>query len=223
MFCERYRKTLSEAAAWSDERLPAEAQAHLGSCASCRKSFSDEKALFGLIESELRIRINAEMPASLLPRVRQEIVASTAARTWRVPAPAYIALGLAVGAIALSFAVGTKVSSVKPVPSAHNISWPAPNEPSISQKGGGPVEVLVATSKRSHRQPQVALRAEPEVLVLAEEQLGLQRYTASLRSRAADRGADVKPGALLEIKHLEIAGVDLKGLSIDPLQSGDSD
>jgi hypothetical protein len=40
---------------------------------------------------------------------------------------------------------------------------------------------------------------------------------------AADRAANVKPEALLEIKHLEIAGVDLKGLSIDPLQSGDSD
>ena len=83
--------------------------------------------------------------------------------------------------------------------------------------------MLVATSKRSHRQPQVALRAEPQVLVSAEEQLGLQRYTASLRSMTADRAANVKPEALLEIKHLEIAGVDLKGLSIDPLQSGDSD
>jgi hypothetical protein len=222
MFCESYRETLNEAAG-SDERLPAEVQAHLASCASCRESFSDEKAWFDLIQGEVRIRINAEMPASLLPRVRQEIAASTAARTWRGPVPAYIASGLAIGAMALSLAVRTKVSSVKPESSAHNISLPARNEPSISKKGGGPVEVLVATSKRSHKQPQVALRAEPEVLVSGEEQLGLQRYTASLRSMAADRAANVKPEALLEIKHLEIAGVDLKGLSIDPLQSGDSD
>jgi hypothetical protein len=222
MLCDSYRETLNEAAL-SDERLPAEVQAHLASCASCRESFSDKKALFGLLEAEVRMRINAEMPASLLPRVRHEIAALAAARTWRVPVPAYIASALAVGAIALSFAVRTKVSPVKPEPSAHNISLPAPNEPSVSQTGGGPVETLVATSKRSHKQPQVALRAEPEVLVSAEEQLGLQRYTASLRSMAADRAANVKPEALLEIKHLEIAGVDLKGLSIDPLQSGDSD
>jgi hypothetical protein len=210
-------------AALSDERLPAEVQAHLASCASCRESFSDEKALFGLLEAEVRMRINAEMPASLLPRVRHEIAALAAERTWRVPVPAYIASGLAVGAIALSFAVRTKVSSVKPELSAHNISLPAPNEPNVSQTGEGPVEMLVATSKRSHKQPQVALRAEPEVLVSAEEQVGLRRYTASLRSMAAERAANVKPEALLEIKHLEIAGVDLKGLSIDPLQSGDSD
>jgi hypothetical protein len=200
--------------------LPAEVQAHFASCASCRESFSDEKALFGLIEAEVRIRINAEMPASLLPRVRQEIAASTAARTWRVPVPAYIASGLAMGAIALSFALRAKVWSVKPEPPAHNMSLPARNEPGVSQKGGGPVGV---TSKGSHKQPPVALRAEAEVLVSGEEQLGLQRYAASLRSTAADRSADVKPEALLEIKHLEIASVDLKGLSIDPLQSGDSD
>jgi hypothetical protein len=33
----------------------------------------------------------------------------------------------------------------------------------------------------------------------------------------------VKAEVQLEIMHLEIAGIDLKGLSIDPLQSGDSD
>jgi len=222
MLCESYRETLNEAAL-SGERLPAEVQAHLASCASCRESFSDEKALLGLIEAEVRMRINAEMPASLLPRVRHEIAASRTARTWRVRVTAYVASGLAVGAIALWFTVRTRVSSVKPGPSAHNISLPAPNQPSISQTGEGLVGMLVATSKRSHRQPQVALRAEPQVLVSAEEQLGLQRYTASLRSMTADRAANVKPEALLEIKHLEIAGVDLKGLSIDPLQSGDSD
>ena len=220
MFCESYRETLNEAAL-SDERLPAEVQAHLVSCASCRESFSDEKALFGLIEAELRIRMNAEMPAALLPRVRQEIAASPAARTWRVLVPAYIASGLAVGAMAISFAVRSKVSSVTPEPSARGISLPAANELGVSRTGREPVEMLVAT-KRSHK-PHVALRAEPEILVSAEEQLGLQRYTASLRSMAADRAANVKPEALLEIKHLEIAGVDLKGLSIDPLQSGDSE
>jgi len=169
------------------------------------------------------MRMNAEMPASLPTRVRQEIAASPAARTWRVLVPAYIASGLAVGAIALSFALRSKVSSVLPEPSAHNISLPAPNEPGVVQTGGAPVEMLVASSKRSRKQPQVTLLAEPEVLVSAEEQLGLQRYTASLRSVAADRAANVKPEAPLEIKHLEIARVDLNGLSIDPLQSGDSE
>jgi hypothetical protein len=83
--------------------------------------------------------------------------------------------------------------------------------------------MLVANGRRSHKPRQVALDAGPEVLVRTEEQLGLQRYAVSLRSRAADRSANVKAEVQLEIKHLEIAGIDLKGLSIDPLQSGDSD
>jgi hypothetical protein len=221
MFCESYRKTLSEAAL-RDERLPADVQAHLASCASCRESFLDEKAVFGLIEAELRIRTNAEMPASLVPRVRQEI-AKLPARTWRVPLPAYIASGLAVGAIALSFAVRSKVSPVKPEPSAHNVSLPAQNEPSVSQKENGSGQTLAATGRKSRRSPQAAPHGNPEVLVSAEEDLGLQRYAASFRNVKSEAPAVIKGNAAAEIEPLQIASVDVKGLSIEPLQSGDSD
>jgi hypothetical protein len=61
------------------------------------------------------------------------------------------------------------------------------------------------------------------VLVSGEEQLGLERYAASLRNTATEPAASVKNDAVLEIKPLEIAGMDLKGLSIDPLETGDRD
>ena len=220
MFCESYRETLSEAAV-SDERLPAEVQAHLESCASCRATFSVEQALFTLIDAELRAHVNAEAPASLLPRVRQE-VASPAARTWRVPILACVASGLAVATIALSFAVRTKDLSVKREFPARSISSPASNEPSLSQKGGESAAIPVATIKGRHQQPQAALRAELEVLVSAEEQLGLQRYTASLKNKKAGARVAIKDNAVAEIEPLEIAKVEVKQLSIQPLESGDA-
>jgi hypothetical protein len=222
MFCESYRETLSEAA-MRDERLPAEVQGHLAACASCRDSFSDEKALFDRIGAEVRSSVNAEMPASLLPRVRQRIAAAPAAEIWRVPGLAYVASGLAIGAMALSFAVRTKVRSAKPEPSASSVSSPRPNEPGASEKESGSGPMLTAIYKRERRAPQVISKAAPEVLVSGEEQLGLRRYAASLRNTATDRTASVKSDAVLEIEPLEIAGMDLKGLSIDPLQSGDRD
>lgn len=221
MFCESYRQTLKEAAL-SDERLPADVQAHLASCLSCRESFSEQKALFERIGGELQTRVNAEMPASLLPRVRREIAASLAARTWRVPLLAYVASGLAIGAIALSLAVRTKVSSVKPEPSAGGASSAISSEPSASQEQSRSGQMLVKTSKKSHKPPQVALHAKPEVLVSAGEQLGLQRYAASLRNAKAEAPAVIKGNAAPEIEPLQIASVDVKRLSIEPLEDSDS-
>jgi len=206
-----------------DERLPAEVQGHLAACASCRDSFSDEKALFDRIGAQVRSSVNAEMPASLLPRVRQRIAAAPAAEICRVPGLAYVAWGLAIGALALSFAVRTKVRSAKPEPSASGVSSPGPNEPGASEKESGSGQMLTAIYKKERRAPQVISKAAPEVLVSGEEQLGLRRYAASLRNTATDRTASAKSDAVLEIEPLEIAGMDLKGLSIDPLQSGDRD
>jgi len=221
MFCESYRETLNDAAL-SDERLPAEVQAHLASCASCRAAFSDEKALFALMDAEVRTRVSAEMPASLLPRVRQEIAASSPARTWRPSVLAYVTSGLVMGAIALSFA-GRKVSTVMPEPSAHSISSPAPTEQSAAQRESGLGQVLVATNPKRQRPPRAIRNAKPEVLVSAEEELGLKRYAAVLRNAKAEAPAAIKGNTAAEIEPLQIATVDVKRLSIEPLQDGDSD
>ena len=220
MFCESYRQALNEAA-MSDERVPAEVQAHLASCLPCRESLSQQKSVFARIDAEVQTRVNAQLPVSLLPRVRREIAASPAARTWRLPVLAYAASGLAIGAILVSFAVRTRVPSATQEPSHRAVSSPAFTEPSASKEESR--QVLVASSKKNRRPQQVVLNAEPEVLVSAEERIGLQRYAASLRSMPADRAANVKPEPRPEIEHLEIASIDLKGLSIDPLQGGDSD
>ena len=113
--------------------------------------------------------------------------------------------------------------SVQPDASARGASSPARNEPSASQRQSGSGQMLVATRRRDQRPRRVTLKVLPEVLVSREEQLGLERYTVSLRNPTTDRPAMMKGDAILEIKPLEIAGMDLKRLSIDPLQGGDSD
>jgi hypothetical protein len=220
MFCGSYREALSEAAL-RDERLPAEVQVHLTVCASCREAFLEEKALFARIGAEVRVRVNAETPGSLLPRVQQEIAAAPATRTWRIPALAYVASGLAIGAIVLSFAVRTKVPSVKPESPAGHVSSLA-LKPSTAQEQSGSGQVFVAAGKKNRKPPQAVLEAEPEVLVSAEEQLGLLRYAASLRSTKAGAPTVVKGNAVAEIEPLQIASVDVKRLSIEPLEANDS-
>jgi len=221
MLCESYREALNDAAL-TGAQLPAGLKAHLEACASCRDGFSEEKALFKRIAAEVRTRANAEMPVSLLPRVRQEIAAAAATQTWHIPILAYAASGLVVGAIVLSFAMRTRVPPVKPEPSAFVTSSVVTSEPNAPQKESGSGQVFVATNTNSRRPPHVALNAEPEVIVSGEEQIGLQRYAASLRTAKA-ASAVTKSSTAAEIEPLQIASMDVKQLSIEPLQSSDSD
>lgn len=221
MFCESYRETL-RTAALSGEQLSAEVRAHLTACASCRESFSQQKALFERIGAEVEARVNAEMPASLLPRVRQEIAASSPARTWHVPVLVYAASGLAIAAIALSFAVRTQVSPVKPEPSARVVPLASPDESIVSQSAGGSLEIRVATNKRNGKPMSVGMHTGPEVLVSAEERLGFQKYVASLRNQGGEIPGVIKVNVVTEIEPLQIASVEVKQLSIQPLEGGDA-
>src|SRR5947207_13338388 len=72
MLCEHYKEALIEAAA-SDAPLPGDLRAHLGDCGACRAAFEEEQALFASIGGGLRVTANAEVPASLLPRVRARL------------------------------------------------------------------------------------------------------------------------------------------------------
>jgi anti-sigma factor RsiW len=72
MFCEPYRQPLTEAAV-ADEVLPRELEAHLGVCKECSSAFAAEQALFASIDRASRDVANADVPASLLARVRQAI------------------------------------------------------------------------------------------------------------------------------------------------------
>ena len=72
MLCEHYKEALIEAAA-SGAEPHGDLRAHLDGCAGCRAAFEQEQALFASIDGGLRVTANADVPASLLPRVRARL------------------------------------------------------------------------------------------------------------------------------------------------------
>jgi hypothetical protein len=79
-----------------------------------------------------------------------------------------------------------------------------------------PAKPRVVAGRRAPRNSQ------PEVLITSEDQVGLDRYVAGLRLVASRNKATLKEEAGAGIKPLEIAELDVKRLSIEPLESGDS-
>jgi len=81
---------LIEAAA-SGSQPQGHLRAQLDACASCRAAFEQEQSLFASIDAGLHVAANAEVPASLLPRVRAQLNDPSASRRSWVPAWAVLA------------------------------------------------------------------------------------------------------------------------------------
>jgi hypothetical protein len=79
MPCKHYKDPLIEAAA-SGAEPQGDLRAHLAGCADCRSAFEQEQSLFASIDAGLHFAANAEVPASLLPRVRARLDEESAPR-----------------------------------------------------------------------------------------------------------------------------------------------
>jgi len=225
MFCKSYRKALSEAVLLGS-RVHGETTAHLAICAGCRDAFAEERALLRRIDDGLSSLVRAEVPASLAPGVRVRIGGAESRRAWR-PVLAYVTAALAIGAVAVSFSLRNKTPQVKLETAIAEPSSAATNQAPPQVENVRPYERslqsrLSVTRRQTSPDPRVTRNNEPEVLVSADDQLGLQRYAASLRTVARRNAATLKDGTGPEIKPLEIAELDVKRLSIEPLESGDS-
>jgi len=226
MFCESYRKTLSEVVLLGI-RVHGEAAAHLGMCSSCRETLAEERALLQRIDGGLTSLVVSDAPASLIPAVRARIAdGAKSRRAWSVLA--YVTAAVAIGAAAISFSLRSKAPQVK-----LETAIAEPSSAVTSQATSSQVEKvlsyerssqsrLIVTHRRASPDSWAARKTRPDVLVSADDQLGLQRYAASLRTVARRNAATLGEASGPEIKPLEIAELDLKRLSIEPLESGDS-
>jgi len=226
MFCESYRKALSEVVLLGI-RVHGEAAAHLGMCASCRETLAEERALLQRIDGGLTSLVVSDAPASLIPAVRARIAeGAKSRRAWSVLA--YVTAAVAIGAAAISFSLRSKAPQVK-----LETAIAEPSSAVTSQATSSLVEKvlsyerssqsrLIVTHRRASPDSWAARKTRPDVLVSADDQLGLQRYAASLRTVARRNAATLGEASGPEIKPLEIAELDLKRLSIEPLESGDS-
>ena len=229
MPCEHYKDALTEAAAGASPQ--GELQAHLASCASCRAAFAQEQSLFGAIDSGLQATANAEVPPSLLPRVRAGMQEMSVRRPlWT---PGWFALaGASLVATTVLFVVVVHQKHVgtPPVHSAANppviseaappTQSPSPLAPS-SQRNAIPRPSMHGASVSVPAQHATAAQSFPEVLVPRDQEVLLggyaQEWSSRKRAPLVANDANRTAVSLLEVEPIQITELDVK-----PLAEGDS-
>jgi hypothetical protein len=227
MFCESYRKALSEAAATGGP-LPRALETHLAECGGCASDFAAEQRLFASIDSAMSAAVNVEVPASLLPRVREQVASVPERAAWLGFVPVFATALALVCAFAVSVAHRRHpvpdASSSGSVTVAPAVSSAAEHAASSSLVVAGPPALQPAPRKGTAVVRQASVHSDLEVLVSSDEQLGFERYAARLRARAPEFSARavVISDAAFKILPLEIAEISVGQLAIEPLESGES-
>jgi hypothetical protein len=232
MPCENYKDAIIETAV-SGAEPQAELRAHLAACAACRIAFAEEQSLFALIEAGLRQSVNAEVPASLLPRVRarisEEVVPSRGWFTnWLTvaTAPAILAAILITRVVWHSnFSTNppanyAKANSPAPVLPPSEAPTRAPEPSSRASSHSGPQTFVAGNSQNPRVQP--ARSSIPEVLVPGDQEALLARYAEQWRLDkhssylAQNSGKTIL--APLEVAPIQIAELDVKLLADEKSQ-----
>jgi hypothetical protein len=185
MSCTHYKNTLIEAAA-SGAELQGDLRAHLAECSDCRAAFEQERSLFASIDAGLHVTANAEMPASLLPRVRVRLDEVAAPR--RIWASNWVAFASAAVIIVAFFAArslwrpntvhapietageGSAPPRMTPPSQKHDVVVPSGEKNSASQR-----QLAIAKSPSTH-ETLVKGKTTPEVLVPRDQEVLLAEY-----------------------------------------------
>ena len=232
MPCKHYKDALIEEAASSGEP-GGELRTHLDVCAECRGAFEQERALFSSIDAGLHVAANAEVPASLLPRVRAGLETEVASRrSW---ATNWLVLASAAAILAAFFvARGVWRPDVQQNPPT-NSARTNPSAPVAPLAQEQPKTSGLSANNVSHPQPQVfnlsgshkrgsqtAGSSLPEVLVPHDQEVLLAEYAVqwNLHKRAplAAQDAEATNLAPLQVAQIQIAELDVKPLADEKSQ-----
>jgi len=113
MPCEEYREALSGAVAGGKQELSRELRVHLDACRECSAAFHEEQQLFAAIDSGVQKIANAEVPVSLLPRVRKSL--DREASPQRSVLPYFVFAGAAICAVLVVVSMhGWRRTNVEP-------------------------------------------------------------------------------------------------------------
>lgn len=220
--CEDYRAALTDAAAEAVEPS-LELRSHLDACASCRTAFAEETQLFAAIDSGVRNAASAEVPASLLPRVRAQLNERSVPRRSWVPASATMAAAVLVVAVVV-FVRGLGHDAVPtnpPVNSlAHNVS---PAE--IRQTPVAPfVETMRPPTKgkllHPAKTPPVAEVAQVEavrVLVPAGQKQAMDALLAGVRQGRVKADVLLAENSGKTLEDLQLSPLDISPIEVKPL------
>jgi hypothetical protein len=225
MPCESFQDALIEAAA-SGEEPRGELRAHLRDCAACRAAFEQEQSLFAAMDSGLRSLANAEVPPSLLPRVRAAIDdAAVPSGAW---SPKWFVLAGAGAALAFFITNQTfwraRIDLNPSRPSADMEQ----TAPPFKFSAEGPLNAVAAPHLAPVIRPGAHLErsplqhgdskaeAQPEILVPRDQEVLLARYAEDLRHKGAPvlrTEANDSTLVPLEVAPIQIAELDVKLLA----------
>ncbi|HKD52017.1 MAG TPA: hypothetical protein VKB90_14510 [Candidatus Acidoferrum sp.] len=230
MPCEHYKDALMELAA-SGAAPQGQLAVHIAECASCREAFNIEQSLFADIDSRLQVAANAEVPASLLPRVRVALS--------QVPAPRFNwvrPVVLVSASLVLAFAILLigRPRRTSPESVARQGSFgPATTTPTTTTNPEkSPLEGVQVAAHAAHSHAarnstnlHVAASSNPEVLVPPDEREAFARLVAVLNERSDVAAALVakapQKDAVVTADPLRIPGIEIKPLEGTETESSD--
>ena len=223
MFCEPYRQALMDGAAGAE--VPPRALAHLAVCTACTEAFASERTLFERIDGELAKSLDADVPASLVSRVRLAVRDErVSGRSWigsmwtwgPVTAAAALAIFLLMPRIFPPVATSPPQPGATPPVSTQTIASAASAHPTPSAdipRHELPKRPLPVAATKT------LVPAAPEVVVAPGEEAALLKYAAFLRRRAdlAQSVASSENQKPLAIQPLEIGVLQAEAIQIEPL------
>lgn len=219
MPCEKYREALSEAATGGERELRREVRAHLRLCHECSAAFEEEQRLIAAIDSGVWKISNAEVPVSLLPRVRESLDREASPRG---SFSAYFVLaGAAMCTVLVVVAMHAWRRTYLRPPSITETSRATPVEK--------PSQVVVAHDASSHLRPVLRLsssrtvtakesQSQFTVLLPVGQKQAVDKLLGELRS-GAFRPNDVivekaeAPSPDLQVSPLSISPIEVKPLA----------
>jgi hypothetical protein len=221
-------KDALNAAAASGAEPQDELRAHLAGCAECRAAFEQERALFASIDAGLYVAANAEVPASLLPRVRARLDEESAPRSiwatnWLVLASAAVMVVAFFAARALwrPSAVHQPVELAgRPVVPPLVTAPPQNHEPvlvpRVEKNSASRRQLAIAKNPQAH-ETLAGGKTMPEVLVPRDQEILLAGYSDVWRIHKSAPILDLDSGATilapLQVAPIQIAELDVKLLA----------
>jgi hypothetical protein len=230
MFCNAYNKSLIDAAAAGGELTPA-LREHLASCEFCRNAFAQEQSLFAAIDSSLWTAANAEVPATLIPRVHVALNSETISQgrsfnlLWSL-AGAAVTAAVVLGLLYFPFRRESTPTAVSGPTSAAKVVQDSPDQLGLNPVRDSGVSSLHHAKAEAPAAISISRGESPEVLVPLEEGAALLRYEEFLRRRQAGgvfmataKSLDLPQG----IEPLQIKAMEMGALNIPALSKWDSE
>lgn len=231
MPCEQYKDALIEAAS-TGAAPQGELRAHLAECASCREAFVQEQSLFGAIDSGLRTTANAEVPPSLLPRVRAGLDETVVAPQLRWLQPFIFASASVALAFAVFLMTGPHHAAQEEVAKQGPVVVPAATRPAtktnpenISSEGTqfGAIHVNHSHASRNSTIAHSAASSNPEVLVPPDEREAFARFLSRDQRPPAPTSVSTQSAPRPPEESVEILPVEIASLAVTPLSKGEND